>query len=74
MHYYVTKNANNEVKYDVPNYFNTFKIFECGIVVLDKLNVSYKIACMNIPKEEYFMEMLDHLIEHNCRHGKTIVQ
>ena len=51
------------------NYFTAFNIFECGRNILDRLDVSYEIVCMATPKEEHFTEMLDHLIEHNCRHG-----
>ena len=36
---------------------------------MDRLDVSYERACMATPKEEYFTEMLDHLIEHNIFHG-----
>ena len=68
MHYYEKKSANNKVTYDVPNYLNSFNVFECGRNVLDRLNVSYKRAFMATPKEEYFTEMLDHLNKHNrCR-------
>ena len=66
MHYYEKKSAKNEVTYDVQNYFNTFSVFECGRKFLDRLDLSYERACMATPKEEYYTEMLDCLIEHNC--------
>ena len=52
----------------MPNYFNAFNIFECRRNILERLEVSYKRACMATPKERYFTEMLDSLIEHNRRH------
>ena len=63
------KDANNEVTYDVPNYFNAFKVFECGRKLLYRLDVSYERAFMDTPKEEYFTEILDSLLEHNHFHG-----
>ena len=69
IHYYKKKDANNEVTYDVPNCFNVFNVFECWRKILDRLDVSYKRACIATPKEEYFTEMLGHLIEDNCCHG-----
>ena len=66
------KDTKNEVTYDVPNYFNAFNIFECGSKMLDRLDVSYKRACMATPKEKYFTDMLDHLNKHNCRHGRPL--
>ena len=66
------KYAKNEVTYDVPNYFNAFNIFERGRKLLDRLDVSYDRACMATPKEEYFTEILDSLIKHNCRHGTPL--
>ena len=63
------KDAKNEVTYYEPEYFNAFNIFKCGRNILDRLDVSYERACITTPKEEYFTEMLDHLIEHNCCHG-----
>ena len=44
------KDANNEVTYDVLNYFNTFDIFECGRKLLDRIDMSYERACMATPK------------------------
>ena len=40
------KDANNEVTYDVTDYFNAFNVFECGRNTLDILDVSYERACM----------------------------
>ena len=42
------KYTNNEVIYDVPNYFNAFNVFKCGRKILDRLDVSYERACMAI--------------------------
>ena len=63
------KNAKNEVTYDVLNYFNAFNVFGCIGKILDILYVSYERAFVATPKEEYFGEMLDQLIEHNHHHG-----
>ena len=60
----------NEVTYDVPKYFNVFKVFECRNKVLDRLDVSYERACMATQKEEEFTEMLDHLNKYNDRHNQ----
>ena len=34
------KDANNEVTYDMPKYFNVFNVFECGRNIVDRLDVS----------------------------------
>ena len=39
---------------------------------LERLEVSYDRACMPHPKEEYFTEMLDSLLENNHRHGTPL--
>ena len=52
----------------MPNYFNTFNVFECGIRILDRLDVSYEKVCMATPKEEHFREMLDQINTHNNLH------
>ena len=45
------KDANNEVTYDVPKYFNAFNVFKFRRKILDRLGVSYEIACMATPRE-----------------------
>ena len=50
---------------EVPIYFN---IFECGRDIFNILDVTYERACMAIPKEKYYMNLLDTLIDHNDRH------
>ena len=67
-----TKDANNEVTYDVPKYFNSFNVFKCGRNILDRLDMSYERTCIATPKEEYFVEILDQLIEHNHCHGTSM--
>ena len=42
------KSANNEVTSNVTNYLNAFNIFEWGINILDRIDVSYERACMAI--------------------------
>ena len=66
------KDAENEVTYDVPNYFNAFNLLECGRKLLDRIDVSYERACMATPREEYFTKMLDYLLKHNHRHGTPL--
>ena len=66
------KDANNEVTYGVPNYVNVFNVFECGRNNLNRLDVSYKRACMVTPNEEYFTDILDYLLEHNHCHGTPL--
>ena len=56
----------------MPNYFNAFNVFECGRKLLDRLDVSYERTCMATPKEEYYMDMLDNLNEHNRRHVQRL--
>ena len=63
------KDKENEVTYDVPNYFNVFNLFECGRNILDRLDVSYERAYMATQKEKYFSEMLDYLNNYNEQHG-----
>ena len=46
------KDANNEVTYYVPKYFNAFNVFECGRELLDRLVMSYERICIATPKEE----------------------
>ena len=43
------KDANNEVTYDVTNYFIAFKVFECGRRILERLDMSYERAYMATP-------------------------
>ena len=45
------KDAKNEVTYDVPNYFNAFNVFKCGINILDRIYVPYERACMPTARE-----------------------
>ena len=59
------KDANNEVTYDVPNYFNAFNVFKCGREILDRLEVSYERSCMATEIEIYFTKMLDSLLGDN---------
>ena len=62
------EDTKNEVTYDVPNYFKTFNVSECGRKLSYRLGLSYKRVCIATPKEKYFTEMLTHPIEHNHRH------
>ena len=42
------RSENNEVTNNVTNYFNVFNVFKCGINILDRLDESYKRACISI--------------------------
>ena len=62
------KDANNEVTYDVTNYFNAFNVFKCGRKFLDRIDVSYERACMATERRVYFTKMLDYLLDDNECH------
>ena len=53
-------------------YFNAFNVFECGRNLLNILDVSYEGVCITTPKEEYFTDILDSLIEHSCCHDTPL--
>ena len=56
----------------VTSYFN---IFECGINLLDWLDVMYQQAFMATPAEnDYYKEMLKNIIKVNNNEGWAIVQ
>ena len=44
------KDANNEITYDVPNYFNVFSVFKHRRKILERLDMSYERAYMATPK------------------------
>ena len=66
------KDANDEVAYNVPRYFNAFKVSECGRKLLDRLEVSYERECMDTAREEYFTKMLYSLLNDNEHHGTPL--
>ena len=66
MHYYVKKDAGNEVTYDVPS-FNVSTVFECG---RNNTDVSYERAYMATSDDKYFRKMLDHLNKYHDCHGQ----
>ena len=39
---------------------------------LNRLDVSYEEACMDTPRDEYFTDMLETLIDHNDRHNAAL--
>ena len=53
----------------MPSYFN---IFESGINLLDRLDVSYEIACIASARKEYYTKILDSLLKHNDRHDTSL--
>ena len=65
-------NANNEVTYDVPNYFNVSNVIECRRKILERIDVSYERSYMATPKEEYFTEMMEHLNEYIEPQGQRL--
>ena len=52
----------SSVTKEVPSYFN---MFECGKNILDRLDVTYKRACMATPKDKYYEKMLENLFNDN---------
>ena len=54
------------------NYFNAFKVLKCKRKLLDRLDVSYKRACMATEREVYFANILDSLLDDNDRHGTPL--
>ena len=53
------EDTNNEVTYDVPIYFNVFK---CVRNILNRLDVLYERACMATPRDEYYTNILENLV------------
>ena len=67
------KDVNIEAEYEkysvtdeVPIYFN---IFECGRNLFNKIDMTYDRACMYTPKDIYFDNILETLVNHNNRHN-----
>ena len=52
---------------EVRSYFN---IFECGRNLLDRLDVTYQQAFMDIPQDKYYTRMLENIVEMNNRNGE----
>ena len=44
-----------------------FNIFNCGRNILNRLDVTYERVCMVNQKEEYYMILLETIIDHNDR-------
>ena len=63
------KDAKNEVAYDVTNYLNVSKVFECG---RNNPNVSCERACMANVDNESFTDALDTLNEYQDSHGQRL--
>ena len=53
------KYAKNEVTYNMSSYFN---IFECGRKLLNKLDVSHEQVCMATPRDEYYTNLLEIIV------------
>ena len=53
------KGAKDKVSYDVTNYFNTFHVFESGINLFGRLDLSYERACMAIQSTNSNPAILD---------------
>ena len=67
------KDAKNEAEYEeysvtneLPSYFNRF---EWGRNLLNRIDVTYEQACMFAPKEKYYTNMLETLIDYNDHHN-----
>ena len=63
------KDANNEVTYDVTNYFNVSNVFECG---RNNPDISYERAYMTTEDNEYFTDILYTLNKYQDRHGQRL--
>ena len=50
----------------MPSYFN---ILECGMNLLNRLDVTYERACMVTQKEEYYTNTLETIIDHDDCHN-----
>ena len=50
----------------MPRYFN---ILKCGKNILNRLDVTYEQACMATPRDKYYEEMLDTLVDYNDYHN-----
>ena len=62
---YKEPSVNKEVK----SYFN---IFECGRILLDRLDVTYQQAFMTTPQDKYYTKMMDNLIKINNPNGEPL--
>ena len=70
------KDANNEAEYEeysvtheVPSYFN---ILKCGRNILNRLDVTYEWACMATPREKYYEEILETIVNYNDCHNAPL--
>ena len=51
------------------SYFNAFNVsLKCARNVLYRLYMSYERACMDNAREEYYINMMDSILDHNDRH------
>ena len=46
----------------MPSYFN---VSECGRKLLNRIDVSYELVCMATPRDEYYTNMLETLVNYN---------
>ena len=53
----------------MPSYFN---VFECGRSFFNRLEVTYEQVCIATPRYEYYLKMLETLIDHNDRHNAPL--
>ena len=67
------KDAKNEADYEeysvthvVPSYFN---IFECGMNILNRLDVTYERACVATSEDKYYTKLLETLVHYNDHHN-----
>ena len=51
-----------------------FNIFECGRNILNIIDMTYERACMVTQKEEYYIDLLETMIEHNVRSKTPFVK
>ena len=63
------KDSRNEAEYELSSVthevLSYFNIFKCGMNILSRLDVTYELSCTATPKKEYYMYLLETMIEHN---------
>ena len=70
------KEANNEAEYEessvtheVTIYVN---IYECGRSILNRLDMTYELACMATSKQKYFTKLLETVVDYNIHHNAPL--
>ena len=59
----------SSVTKEVPSYFN---ICECGRNLLDRFDMTYEQACMATPKDKYYENILENIVDNNNLNGALL--